>query len=340
MREIAFVANLGTRAPPNGQVVKARAIQSLLVSLGSVSTIETSTDRLALLRVAAAARRGCALVIVLNRKGLWAALLVIGLARATTRRQPVVIVAVVGGWLPRFLAKRWYRVVLRQADDFLVESHRLADALAQQDFGATVFPNFRQRTRPPRDGSQEPGRPLRLCMAGRVRRDKGVLEAMDVVDELGKLGVAAELDVFGPIEEVELEPRLRRIGVRYGGILEDREVPATLEQHDLLLLPSRYEGECMPGAVVEAMLLGIPAVVTRWQDLPELVADGITGLVCHVEGFAAEAARRIAACLADDELARMALAAAAYGTAHLTDEAAATILVEVLARHGVTLERS
>lgn len=46
-------------------------------------------------------------------------------------------------------------------------------------------------------------------------------------------------------------------------------------RHDILLLPSRYEG--MPLALIEAMVCGRPSVSTDVGDVRELVHEGVTG---------------------------------------------------------------
>lgn len=54
---------------------------------------------------------------------------------------------------------------------------------------------------------------------------------------------------------------------------------------DAFILPSRFEGK--PMAVTEALMLGIPAIVTHYQSAPEQVTDGVDGLIIDnsVEGI-------------------------------------------------------
>jgi glycosyltransferase involved in cell wall biosynthesis len=63
--------------------------------------------------------------------------------------------------------------------------------------------------------------------------------------------------------------------VRFSGYV--RDTAAVWRDHHALLLPSRYEG--LPLAVVEAMLLGRPVVVTAVAGNPEVVRDGETGFL-------------------------------------------------------------
>lgn len=56
------------------------------------------------------------------------------------------------------------------------------------------------------------------------------------------------------------------------------------QTHDLLLLPSRYEG--MPLVLIEAMLSGRPSVGTDVGDVAELLAEGMTGFIAEAPSIA------------------------------------------------------
>ncbi|MDP2604871.1 MAG: glycosyltransferase family 4 protein [Deltaproteobacteria bacterium] len=97
----------------------------------------------------------------------------------------------------------------------------------------------------------------------------------------------------------ELDERVKALSlvdeVRFCGFVSD--APAFLSQIDIFVLPSLYEG--LGVAVLEAMAAGKPVIASRVGGLPELVADGETGLLVapkNVEGLVAAIAR-----LADDK---------------------------------------
>jgi glycosyltransferase involved in cell wall biosynthesis len=80
-----------------------------------------------------------------------------------------------------------------------------------------------------------------------------------------------------------------------------RDVPALLAAMDVLLLPSRSEG--FPFAVLEAMAMERAVVATAVNGVPELVEDGVTGVVVP-PGDAPALARAAGALLADGPRAR------------------------------------
>lgn len=92
-------------------------------------------------------------------------------------------------------------------------------------------------------------------------------------------------------------PMARRLAGR-GAILAGprRDVPEILAASDIVALPSRF-GEGCPNAVLEAMAAGKPVVAARSGGTPEVVVDGVTGILHGPEDIPAlaDAIRTLAA---------------------------------------------
>jgi glycosyltransferase involved in cell wall biosynthesis len=137
-------------------------------------------------------------------------------------------------------------------------------------------PNFR-RVQP--SSPREPRTGLRLAFSGLVSREKGIY---DLLDALSLVKTSVTLDVWGELkhgEEGELGQRLGRTNrCAYRGV-HDGDGATLLTRYDALVLPSRYDREGHAGVVLEAMVAGIPAIVSTRPGLTELVSDGENGLV-------------------------------------------------------------
>jgi glycosyltransferase involved in cell wall biosynthesis len=94
------------------------------------------------------------------------------------------------------------------------------------------------------------------------------------------------------VKELGLQEVVRLLGWR-------RDVTDLLHAMDLFLLPSLFEG--LPRSVLQAMAAGVPVVATAVDGTPEVIEDGVTGLLTP-PGNPEVAARRVIEMLENDEL--------------------------------------
>jgi glycosyltransferase involved in cell wall biosynthesis len=117
---------------------------------------------------------------------------------------------------------------------------------------------------------------LLLCVS-RLEPQKGIDTALRALTQLPPETVLVVLGE-GP-QRAELEALARSLGVaertRFPGRVGD--VAALLGEAELLVHPARWEGFGL--AILEAMLCALPVVASRVSSLPELVADGETGIL-------------------------------------------------------------
>lgn len=118
---------------------------------------------------------------------------------------------------------------------------------------------------------------------GQIKREKGVF---DIIEALGG-GGSFRCDFYGPIVARDREAFLSGIStseaLSYNGVIDPEKVGETIGMYDMLLLPTYHGGEGYPGVILEAYAAGVPVVTTRWRSIPDIVEDGVTGLLVPIE---------------------------------------------------------
>ena len=67
--------------------------------------------------------------------------------------------------------------------------------------------------------------------------------------------------------------------VKYKGLLQPQEIPAILREYDIMIMPSNHEG--CPMALIEAMLVGLPCVVSYIHDVTNMMLrPNEEGILC------------------------------------------------------------
>jgi glycosyltransferase involved in cell wall biosynthesis len=140
-----------------------------------------------------------------------------------------------------------------------------------------------------------PSGPLRLLYLGRLERRKGVRELVDALLGLERADWRLTM-VGGDTETAPLGGSMRELlALQVAGderielveAVPRDQVPELLDDHDALVIPSRWE--CWPYVALEAMARGRPIVATPTGGLCELVADGESGWLTRaatVDGLA------------------------------------------------------
>ena len=155
---------------------------------------------------------------------------------------------------------------------------------------------------------------------GHIKREKGVF---DIVEALGDKANSS-CDFYGPVLERDREEFLAAIAARenlsYRGTVEPGLVSLVAAGYDALLLPTYHESEGYPAVILEAYAAGIPVIATDWLALPEIVEDGVRGILVPVRSPAKirMAVRRLAA---DDSLYASMCASALAFAANFSEQA-------------------
>jgi glycogen(starch) synthase len=147
------------------------------------------------------------------------------------------------------------------------------------------------------------GRP-RVLFVGRLAPQKGVGTLVEAAGLLEHPSAQVLLVGEGP-ERKALERETERLGVddrlRFEGFVTHDQLPAAMAHADMLVLPSLYEE--LGTVLLEAMQAGLPIVASETGGIPDVVEDGVNGLLVP-PGDPEALARAIDRILSDGDLAR------------------------------------
>lgn len=157
--------------------------------------------------------------------------------------------------------------------------------------------------------------PARLLYAGNLVPSKGLDVLLRAFAMLRTNGVDCRLRVLGegPLR-AELEALAGSLGVArdvdWSDFVGQDRMPQEYAEATVTVLPSRGHAEGLGLTLVEALLAGCSVVGTPAGGIPEVVEDGVTGLMAP-DGDAAALAGRLRRLLTDPELRRRLSAAGA-----------------------------
>jgi glycosyltransferase involved in cell wall biosynthesis len=116
-------------------------------------------------------------------------------------------------------------------------------------------------------------RPFRFAFVGLVTARKGVPLLIEAWKTLGREN--AELWLIGPVSKSAQRaiPSLRGLVVK-GAVGQD-EIPGLLQQTDVFVFPSFFEGFGL--VILEAMACGLPVITTTATAGPDLLTEGVNG---------------------------------------------------------------
>lgn len=194
--------------------------------------------------------------------------------------------SVIGGWLPELL-KHKKRLIksLNRFDGIYVETNTMKNAIEELGVkNVYVVPNCKKLHVLSNEELIYPSSmPYKLCTFSRVMREKGIETAINVLSRLNdKLGKVYTLDIYGPIDENQVEwfenlkekfPNF----VRYCGCVDSDKSVEVLKEYFALLFPTHFYTEGIPGTIIDAYCAGLPVISAKWASFTDMVDDGVTG---------------------------------------------------------------
>jgi len=185
-----------------------------------------------------------------------------------------------GGWdVSAYISTdRWYHGHLHISEYSRVIAGHTDVRSARVVFGGVDATKFSPHRSTPVDG--------KILFVGRLLPHKGINDLIDAIEP----GVHAEIigTPSDPRYSQELETRARGKAVVFRSACDDAALIESYRRAACVVLPSVYRDmyggqtrvpELLGQTLLEGMACGTPAICTNVASLPEVVQDGVTGLV-------------------------------------------------------------
>lgn len=282
----------------DGQTVKTRNIVTLLNQkyFGQINVIDTLVAKKNIIKTIIQLLINlvrCKIVIIIPASHSFDIVLP-HLYRLSKVLRYEIILLCVGGWQMEFFngggrykPHPYHFKICKKIKAFMPEIEKVTKELIE-DYNfenCETFPNFRlveqisSQEVVHKDQTQ-----LKLVFMARVNKLKGYDLIFSLADFIREQGLNIHIDFYGPINTEDKEDFLTKIQLHsditsYKGVVQPENINTTLVGYDLLLLPTRYYTEGVPGTLLDAYAARVPVVVTNWKHAKEVVIDGTSGII-------------------------------------------------------------
>jgi glycosyltransferase involved in cell wall biosynthesis len=127
-----------------------------------------------------------------------------------------------------------------------------------------------------------PANSLQCAFIGRVTQIKRMDRFLDVVSEIKERGVILDFFIAGDGELLETcRERIKQEDLPITVLGWQSDIERVLSSADMVVLTSDNEGT--PLSLIQAGMAGLPVVTTNVGSVPEVVLDGVTGIVTGLD---------------------------------------------------------
>ena len=189
---------------------------------------------------------------------------------------------VIGGWIYSLIKDNHFmKKQMNKINYIYLENHKTIEQL--QNIGINNvcqmnnFKNLQQSKYKYNQGST-----FKCCIFSRIEEQKGVSDAIEIVNKIDNEGHHnVILDIYGKVADTYQEEFDRLVKgsskVEYKGAVSPNSSVEIIEKYDLLLFPTLYFTEGIPGTIIDSYFAGVPVLASKWENFDEIVKEQETG---------------------------------------------------------------
>lgn len=124
---------------------------------------------------------------------------------------------------------------------------------------------------------------VKIIYCSRINRNKGIFDLMTAVKNVNSVHDNVSLDIYGDLQLSNDDSakfyELLDSHIMYKGVLKRERIEDVFKQHNVFCLPTRYYGEGTSGSVIEALICGLPIIISNYSQASLVVEDRKNGLI-------------------------------------------------------------
>lgn len=196
---------------------------------------------------------------------------------------------VIGGSLFRNIKeKKWNLNTYKRLKQIYVEANTLKEDLNNLGINnVKVLNNFRNPKKFKNCYKKTDN--VKFVYFGRVIKQKGIEEAIQLINRLNKENIKCSLDIYGQCTDDYLKVIKKQFSSAikyYGEIVPDNQHEyEILSQYDIFIFPTEYLGECLPGALIDCYIAGLAVVASNWKYAKEYILDNENGIIFEYQNY-------------------------------------------------------
>lgn len=286
MEKVEFICSLSTKSIRGGETIKNDILYEYLKSKKRVRLSNFKKNKIVIfLNILKSLIFPDTKKIILS-KSAFSAYFFLWIADKINFYEKEIYYFVIGGRLDEIICEKKQNLnIYKKLKKIYVETNKLKENLEQMGLeNVQVIPNFKRYSKRIFN-EKEYGIPLKTIFFSRITSKKGVDMIFDMLELLNKDKERIKIDFYGPISN-EYQKKFRKKILanelaEYKGILngQDESIYEILEQYDLMLFPTFWEGEGFPGTIIDSYIASLPIVASNWKFNSEIIKDKETGFL-------------------------------------------------------------
>ena len=292
MRKILYIATTAdSRNRLDGETIKCRLLREYLKEIDNIKVISVDTDNwkkhiLKLIFLIIYNFIICNDVVVSSADN--GANIVLDFFRKIKTKKNIYYFVIGGSLYKNIKDKKWNIETYKRLKHIYVEANQLKlDLNSLNISNVDILNNFRKVKK--FENKYKITKEVKFVYFGRVIKEKGIEEAIKLVNKLNAEKINCTFDIYGQCKDEYLYhiKEYFNKNIRFHGEIkpDGKKEYEILSQYDIFLFPTEYPGECLPGALIDCYISGLAVIASNWKYAKEYILNNENGKIFQYKNY-------------------------------------------------------